>query len=632
MSSTLVGLGDMAAGIPDSNDDRDGQHLFHFTWFGFVLGGLLPVAVPLLLQKMCPPYRLIPQANIDWYTIVCLVFFVCVTPGLLLAQRLQRDRIQWARILRTGCAALSILTVTAVVWLTGGAIDSPFAFSFLYIPAVVVASFDDPTTLLCTGIACFFGFLLTLFVPSPDGGVEWTGIQAGASYQGTVLSIFLVQLLVTVLLPILKVGDTLGYPASGGPGQTLSRMGWYAFDFGNSLLISVGALYFGPWLVSSQLNAGLLSIAAGVAGVVTLVVAPVVGRRLDRGGLPRNWLIVCSLAMWLGTLALALVSWFPSTSTNMTLYVVILFLIIYAGYQLSLVPYTALLRPLADGHNIDSVSGKGAAIGWIGMLVGALVVLPFSPSGPWGNPSLGEASVFLPAAAIYGLVTLVSLALIGKIPVASASSSGATKPTIARLLKSYQGIPGVAALAIFYLLFSDASVTLETNASAVMSMIGGMSSSSRTQLAAVTLTATAAAAYLGTRGRKNTPRRPRRILAGTIAALLAVSVLALIPQPLVLWLSLPMVGASIGMVRANTRALYSEIASQGELGMVVGAFASIEKAGAVLGPLIWGGVLFMVGQSIRSYQTVLAITGIVLLTAVITVLKSNGFNRLGVGS
>src|SRR5687768_2657522 len=88
-------------------------------------------------------------------------------------------------------------------------------------------------------------------------------------------------------------------------GSKLSRWGWYLFDFANSILVINGGLYFPEWITKeNNVSDFWFNATIVLSSALVLVCAPILGNLFDRKGRRTTYLLITSLMMFSGGLAI----------------------------------------------------------------------------------------------------------------------------------------------------------------------------------------------------------------------------------------------------------------------------------------------------------------------------------------
>ena len=163
---------------------------------------------------------------------------------------------------------------------------------------------------------------------------------------------------------------------------------WAFYDFANTIFsMNVISLYFALWVIIDHGGQDILySGALSISMIAVAVSAPIFGVISDQTGRRR-----------LPLAFLTIISVFATVFIGQTsqLWVGILLLIIanYC-YQLALVFYNGMLPNVARRSSVGIVSGYGVSLGYLGSIVGLLIVEPFVTNG-------GRSAAFLPTGILF---------------------------------------------------------------------------------------------------------------------------------------------------------------------------------------------------------------------------------------
>lgn len=573
-----------------------------FVWWGYLVGGLVPVLCVFTLDKL--GIEIVPS-NYQLVFDLTALSFCCLGSGLLFPAAF------FARHKRTGLAS-SLLLVAAIVSVcslhllvlaTGGPRDSVFGFHYLYLPAVVALSLRTRRTIIMTSLACLASFSLNTFLPEPlafRASSQWSRISGEVSYDLVFCGAFVLQLLVATIL-------ACNHAPSGASMNIMrrQRFGWYIFDFANSILVATGGLYFSQWLV---LDRGVpeywFNGAIALSAALTLLVAPRVGAVLDRGGSKRVALAVTSLIMLFSTLLLHQLAGVPLSVGAAATSAILLFVVLFSTYQLSLAVYNSFLPDLADAKSVDRVSGIGMGMGWLGSLVGIAAVTPFVTGPLQFRPGLGRGQAFLPAALLYLFATALGLVLLrssdrrtSSRPVRNPSGSFLSVGEICRAWSR----PAIRRLLFFYVLFSGAVIGLQNNFALSMEKLTGVDDTVKALTAAAGLIAGAVGAFLVGPLVMRIGRRRSLLFAIGLSGV-SVFAMAVADHAIIfgITLSVASFGATIAFSLARTS--YIDASAPGRVGASLGVLGGFERASSVFGPVGWGAVMLIGGGTSGAYR------------------------------
>ena len=204
---------------------------------------------------------------------------------------------------------------------------------------------------------------------------------------------------------------------SGGKASRLAAFSWILYDFSNTIFsITILSFYFPLW-VEEQVGsggilsgAGLVNSAAALSALFVVFTAPAFGAVADFRQRRVPYLIV------LTTIAVAL-----TAALDVAGGVVVglaLFVAADLAYQSALVFYNALLPVVSAGRGAGRISGYGTAVGYVGTILGLVVLTYFVENGETLRPLLGPlggwleagdevySNAFVPTAVIYLVFSL----------------------------------------------------------------------------------------------------------------------------------------------------------------------------------------------------------------------------------
>src|SRR3979411_1073533 len=193
------------------------------------------------------------------------------------------------------------------------------------------------------------------------------------------------------------------HPATISPATTttrapwIERASWALYDFANTIFsMNVATLYFSVWLIA-DLGASNTAYALGNGFSSLLVVAtvPVLGALSDARRRRKPWVVgftiiacvACAAIGVLGQYTLTVAgahktagrilpaTWHPSISTFG--WVLVAFVLANYTYQAAQPFYNAMMPELVPPEEQGRLSGIGTAVGYVGTIVGLLLVVPF---------------------------------------------------------------------------------------------------------------------------------------------------------------------------------------------------------------------------------------------------------------
>jgi len=177
----------------------------------------------------------------------------------------------------------------------------------------------------------------------------------------------------------------------------IERWSWALYDFANTIFsMNIATLYFSVWLVSDLHSTDLIYATANAAASILMVVAiPVLGAISDARRRRKPWVVGFTIASCLGCVAIGVLGqttiplvgqeiahpvavpagWHVSISALIP--VLVAFVIANFAYQGAQPFYNAMMPELVPIEEQGRLSGFGTALGYVGSIVGVMLVLPF---------------------------------------------------------------------------------------------------------------------------------------------------------------------------------------------------------------------------------------------------------------
>ena len=163
---------------------------------------------------------------------------------------------------------------------------------------------------------------------------------------------------------------------------------WAFYDFANTIFsMNVISLYFALWVIVDHGGQDILySGALSLSMIAVAVSAPIFGVISDQTGRRRFPLVYLTIISVFATVFIG--------QTNQLWVGILLFIIANYCYQSALVFYNGMLPNVARRSSIGIVSGYGVSLGYLGSIVGLLIVEPFVTNG-------GRSAAFLPTGILF---------------------------------------------------------------------------------------------------------------------------------------------------------------------------------------------------------------------------------------
>ncbi len=363
-------------------------------------------------------------------------------------------------------------------------------------------------------------------------------------------------------------------------------LGWCLFDFANSVLIINGALYFPQWFVVNNRGGDLwFNASLIISTVIVFFTAPHIGFLSDEKIHKRTVLAWCAVFLFASTLSLAVIDRSLLAHGLRVTCGMVAFICVLCSYQIGSAIYNSMLSQYADQKDFIRVSGYGAACSWAGAIVGILFVLPFvrGQYNLFGPPGPGAA--FLPAAVMYGVITICSIALMRaprRVTPNPNSSLRSWRKDLTTLLRNKD----LMLFLISFVLFSDAILTIGSNAPLYLGEVMHFSDSGRAMLFLLLFTCMAIGALLPDlfKSRVNTKQAVIIALVGWCIILLPVS---LIHSQNAFAACFGIIGLLYGALINLSRVVFILLSPKNQLGQYFGIYTSFERVATFLGPALW---------------------------------------------
>ncbi len=439
----------------------------------------------------------------------------------------------------------------------------------------------------------------------------------------------------------LRPGDDprLSFPALSEADQARnrSRLGvssWALYDLANTVFSFNIISYMAPlWVLGIYERLGLgqgegnlvWGLAVGLSMLLNALVSPVMGAVSDRAGVRKPFLLfftgLCILPTAVGGIVgdamgfgfLGLYFWW-----GLAILAVANF-----GYQAALIYYDAMLPEVSTSETRGRVSGIGVGLGYVGTIVGALVVRVFGFQN--GRPT---EFGFVLTAILFAFLSLPIFLVVRERRGRTAHALmqidvRGSWSQIARTARHASEFPGLLRFLIARLLYTDPiNTVIQFMAVFATAAVGYSEADAQTVLILVTVVAIVMSFAWGFVVDRVGPKRT----LSTVLALWCVSlVLAAATLDKTLFLLVgALAGAALGGTWVSDRVFMLRLSPPEMVGEFFGLYGLAGKFSAVTGPVIWGLTLFWLEPSLGrdAYrfavlaQLVLMVAGFVVLQGV----------------
>lgn len=382
------------------------------------------------------------------------------------------------------------------------------------------------------------------------------------------------------------------------PDSKLRVFSWTFYDFANTIYsMNVVSLYFSLWItVDNGREDILVSAANSISMVLVMLTMPILGAISDQIRRRMPFLMGLTGGCILFTALIGLVGG-SGLGTGVRVWSALLFFTLanYA-YQGGLVFYNALLPEVSTPATMGRISGYGVALGYLGAIVGLVLVMPFNQGSVLGleTPFIaggGRVATFVPTALFFLLFSLPIFLFVRE----KAAGPG-YRPQVDwkdgyRRVRSFflnhRRYPGVARfLAAKFFFENGISAVIIFMAVYAVKVMGFTDEVVMTFLLVSTTAAVAGSYVCGQLvDRWGARKTLLAVLLGWILTLTLV--LATDSRP-VFWAAGSLIGISLGGTWTASRPLMVSLVPEKMLGEFFGLYAFSGKAAAIFGPLIWG--------------------------------------------
>jgi len=184
-------------------------------------------------------------------------------------------------------------------------------------------------------------------------------------------------------------------------------IGWSLYDFANTIFsMNIISLYLKRYIIEDLgKDDRYFDIPYAVSMLFAAILLPALGAMSDHSTKKKFFLFLFTLSC---CISVGLMAFVPS---GMLLLLLVLFVVSNFAYEAGQPFYNSLLYSVAEGKQARFVSGLGVAFGYVGSIVGMIIVLPFVTGDVFGLEipfiaGSGKAGSFLPTAFLFFLFAL----------------------------------------------------------------------------------------------------------------------------------------------------------------------------------------------------------------------------------
>ena len=163
----------------------------------------------------------------------------------------------------------------------------------------------------------------------------------------------------------------------------VSVFSWILYDFANTIYsMNVVTMYFSLWITVNLAREDLwVSFGNSTSMLLVALSMPLLGAISDQYGRRMPFLFGLTLGSAVATALIGVTGYLVNDSSLKVIWAVLFFIIANYAYQGALVFYNALLPEVSDEENRGRISGYGVSFGYIGAILGLVMVMPFAQGG-----------------------------------------------------------------------------------------------------------------------------------------------------------------------------------------------------------------------------------------------------------
>ncbi len=380
---------------------------------------------------------------------------------------------------------------------------------------------------------------------------------------------------------------------------TKDLLAWYLYDFANSFITINMTLYFSQWAVVDQkLSDFWFSVSFVVPTFILIFISTYIGSLGDKDDRHSSIFIWTTSASFASVVAMLV---FAKLLTGFLAVVVVLFF--YAVYQffiqLALVPYYAFIKHIGDREIYGKVSGLGFTFSQIGNILGLLLTLPIV-NGSITFFGKGHLATLPPALIVFIIFFLPSFLVfrnrkfkaIVQSPAVDIGENKSIWKVFVNNLKESRRYPGVLPLLLAFYLFSDAITTLSIYSAIYLQNVFNVVDAIKVNIYIFILVGFGIGSLVGGIISDRYSHKPTLIVSLLINAM-TIFVVALNTNADALSFIFSVFGLTMGVVYASSRSYLASLVPIFEGGTFFGLYTFAERFASIVGPLVWGIIIFL---------------------------------------
>ena len=370
---------------------------------------------------------------------------------------------------------------------------------------------------------------------------------------------------------------------------------WVLYDFANSIFPAVVTTavfpqFYVSFIVNDDAGLGDLwwSRAVWVSALVVALTSPLLGAIADRSGVRKKlfafYVAVCLIGVGLMT----------TLEPGMLLAGFAFFVIANVGFESAAVFYNAYLPDIAPPERLGEVSGRGFGWGYLGSALGLLLVLPFGMREQF-------EPIWVVVVAFFLIFSIPAFRVLpadspGRMRVGQAAISGITE--LMAIIAEVWRIPNLRRFLFAYFFYIDGVLTIIAMAGIIA--VGTFGFTTQGVIILFLIVQFSAMAGALTMARPTDRLGPKKVLTGVLMMWVAAGIAAYFIQGQTAFYVLAIVaGIGLGTVQSASRAFMASLIPDGREAQMFGFYALCGRSSSVLGPLLFGMVVYEFGGNQR---------------------------------
>lgn len=383
--------------------------------------------------------------------------------------------------------------------------------------------------------------------------------------------------------------------------KKLEVFSWGIYDFANTIYsMNIITMYFAQWVIVDNHKEDIwYSVSYALSMLLVALVMPVLGAISDSSGRRKPFLLILTLGCVVGTFCIGLIS-NNVAQVDLRVYLALIFFVVTNfSYEGGLVFYNALLPQVSTPKNIGRVSGLGVALGYMGAIVGLLLVKPFVEGNLFGLKlplvsGPGREKAFIPTALFFLFFSLpIFLWVKERIEPRADKLKTGVKQAFKRVwegLTKTKKYPGVLRFLIADYFFEDAIATVIIFMAVYAQVVMGMEDEVKIWFFILSTTSAVGGSFLA--GFFSDLVGPKKTLFFVVSGwIISLCVVMFTSDHTIFWIVGSCIGIFLGSTWTASRPLLMSLVPKEMVGEFFGLYSLSGRAAAIIGPLLWGGAV-----------------------------------------